>query len=133
MRFKSFLLNEEKAHLGHKLGDVLTAVQSLQDDLGGIGVRQTAKLCEEIVNQLRKILHGQWTVRQSQHLKMVQKIAVALMKAIDEKDDLKQIVPMIGQSLQDLLGEIGTKVNDITSVPQEDVSQDQFQKTNNQK
>jgi hypothetical protein len=86
-RFKTYLLNEEKSHLGQRVGNVLTAVQELQNDIGGMGIRQTSRSCQEIVNQLRKILHGSWTAKQTPHLKDVQKIAVALMKTIDEKGD----------------------------------------------
>jgi hypothetical protein len=128
-RFKTYLLNEEKSHLGHRVGDVLTAVQELQNDLGGMGVRQTSRICQEIVDQLRKILHGSWTAKQMPQLKQIQKIAVALMKAIDEKNDLRELIPSISQELGAISGKLGVRTNDIESMPSQDVSQDQMQLT----
>lgn len=131
-----FLLNEEKSFLGHKVGDVLTAVQDLQNDLGGMGVRQIAKVSDDIVGELRKILHGQWTPKQQKHLKDLQKVAVALKKAIEEKDDLKELIPSIAQELQTLSGKLGVKVNSLQAPPDmmaggEDASQADMQLTGN--
>ena len=134
MQFKMFLLNEEKSFLGHKVGDVLTAVQDLQNDLGGMGARQIAKISDDIVGELRKILHGQWTPKQQKHLKDIQKIAVALKKAIEEKDDLKELIPSIAQELQNLSGKLGVKVNTLQApevMGGEDASQADMQLTGN--
>lgn len=111
--FKSFLLNEEKSYLGHRIGDVLTAVHNLEEDLPGMGSRQISRICEEIVNQIRKILHDQWTPSQMSKLKDLQKIGVALMKAIDEKGDLKTLIPVISSQLENLSGKMGMRTNDI--------------------
>lgn len=117
-RFRWFLLNEENAQFGHRVGGVLTAVQDLENDLGGMGMRQITRECEAVVNQLRKILHSDWSGKQVKHLKELQKIAVALMKAIEEKDDLKEIVPVVSQKLADISGKLGSKVNAL-QVPEE--------------
>lgn len=111
--FKNFLINEEKAYLGHRVSDVLTAVHDLEEDLPGMGTRHITKVAEDIVNQIRKILHGQWSPRHTKDLKELQKVGVALMKAIDEKGDLKSIVPQVAQSLQDISGKLGIKTNDV--------------------
>jgi hypothetical protein len=132
MRFKYYLLNEEKSHLGHQVSDVLTAVHDLESDLPGMGIRQTARLCQEIVDQLRKILHGQWSPKQAIHLKSVQKVAVALMKAIDEKNDLRELIPSISQELAKISQKMGVRTNDMKAPPTpegDDISQDQLQLT----
>lgn len=111
--FKNFLLNEEKAYLGHRVSDVLTVVHDLEEDLPGMATRHITKVAEDIVNQIRKILHGQWSPKYTKDLKQLQKIGVALMKAIDEKGDLKTLIPTISQSLEDISGKLGIKTNDI--------------------
>lgn len=121
--FKWFLINEEKAYLGHRISDVLTAVHDLEEDLPGMGSRQVSRIGEEIVNQIRKILHGQWSPRQAPHLKELQKIGVALMKAIDEKGDLKSLIPSIADQLEDISGKMGMKANDIQASPEGDGEQ----------
>lgn len=134
MNFKYFLINEEQVHLGHKVGDVLTAVHDLENDIGGMGSRQIAKVSEDIVNQIRKILHSQWSPNQEKYLKELQKVAVALMKAIDEKDDLKEIIGQLSQVLGKVSTKLGVKVNTLDAVPEEggeDVEQQDMQLTGN--
>jgi hypothetical protein len=111
--FRQFLLNEEKAYLGHRVSGVLTAVHDLEEDIPGMGSRQITRVAEDIVNQIRKILHGQWSPKQAKHLKELQKVGVALIKAIDEKGDLKTMIPTVAQTLEDISGKLGIKTNDI--------------------
>ena len=132
-KFKSFLINENKSYLGHRVGDVLTAVHDLTDDLENLGARHLTRLAEEIVNRIRKILHGQWEARNHKYLQELQKVAVAIQKTIDEKGDLREILPAAQQSLEDLSGKLGIKINSLQAPPEraggEDVSQQDFQLT----
>lgn len=121
--FKWFLINEEKAFLGHRVGDVVTAVQDLQNDMGGMGTRQINRVAEDIVKQIRKILHSQWTPKQARYLKELQKIGVALIKCIEEKGDLKQLLPNVAQQLQDISGKLGLKVNNLQAPEEEGAPQ----------
>lgn len=134
MSFKGFLLNEERGYLGHKVSDVLTSMQDLQNDMADVGARHLTRLGEEIVNRIRKIIHGQWAARNHKHLEELQKIAVAIQKTIDDKGDLKEILPAATQAVQDLSGKLGVKVNDLQApeAPEmegEPVSQDDFELT----
>lgn len=134
MSFKGFLLNEERGYLGHKVSDVLTSMQDLQNDMADVGARHLTRLGEEIVNRIRKIIHGQWAARNHKHLEELQKIAVAIQKTIDDKGDLKEILPAATQAVQDLSGKLGVKVNDLQApeAPEmegEPISQDDFELT----
>ncbi|MFX7764378.1 hypothetical protein ABTK05_22210, partial [Acinetobacter baumannii] len=75
--------------LTHRLGDIITAVKDLNDNSANLGARLLVKRSQVIVNMIRRILHTGWPKEQEKHLKRLQKIGVAIMKAIDEKDDLK--------------------------------------------
>lgn len=112
-RFKGYLLNEEKSYLGHRVGDVLTAMQELEEDMPNLGSRHLNKLAEQLVGQIRKILHSQWTLKNQAHLRELQKIGVAIQKTIDDKGDLKEILPAATQALQQLSGKLGVKVNNM--------------------
>lgn len=111
MRFKEFLLNEQRAYLGQKVGDVLTAVQELRDDSKNMGSRDLVRFSQKIVNQLRRILHSNWPREEKKHLLAVQKVAVAIMKAIDEKDDLPTIISGAASSLEKLVGDLGVPIH----------------------
>lgn len=134
MKLKGFLLNEEKSYLGRRVGDVLTSMQDLQDDMPNLGNRHLTKLAENIVGQIRKILHSRWTAKNSHYLEELQRVGVALQKAIEEKGDLKEILPMATQTLQDLSGKLGVKVNSFDGPEIEQgqpISQADFQLTGN--
>lgn len=110
-KFKWFILNEQQAHLGVKLNDILTALQELQQDMAGMNLRHVVKITEDIVNQLRKILHSQWSPGQTKQLKQIQKIAVALMKTIEDDGDLKEIIPSAAAELEKVMSSVGQKAN----------------------
>ena len=131
-KFKNFLLNEGRSYLGRRVNDVLTSMQEIEEDMPNLGTRHLGKLADEIVNQIRKILHSNWDVANHKHLKELQKIAVAIQKTIDEKGDLKEILPAATQSLQSLAGKLGIKVNDLSAPGQmdgEDITQGDFEET----
>lgn len=127
-RFKSYFLNEELSYLGHKVGDVLGGVNSIQDDMPNLGSRHLTRLAEDIVVQIRKILHDRWSPRYKKHLESLQKVAVAIMRTIDRKGDLREVVPVAAAALQNLSVKLGVKVNDLDA-PAQDASQADFQLT----
>lgn len=133
-KFKYFLINEEKSYLGSKVADVLTPFQELQDDMQNMGARHLMRVADDLVNQIRKILHGHWKQDQQHHLKELQKIAVAVKKTIEERGDLKQIIPSATQALQKLSGKLGVKVNNLQAPEMNmgtPISQDDFEQTGN--
>lgn len=123
MRFKQFILNESQNYLGQKVGDILTAAQELRDDANNMGTRDLTRFSERIVNQIRRILHSNWPREQKKHLLTLQKVGVALMKSIEEKDDLPGTVAGCAASLEKLVSDLGVPIHKLAStdsVPEED-------------
>lgn len=120
--FKNYLISEEKGHLGKRVNNLVTAAQELQGDAENLGSRKVTRLADEIVNQVRSILHDQWTPRQKKHLENLVKVGVALKKSIEEKDteyDVKEILPSVVQELENIATKLGVKVNALTGPPKE--------------
>jgi hypothetical protein len=116
MNFKYFLLNENRVHLGEKIGDILSAVNDLTDEGANMGARQMVKFSEKIVALIRRILHSNWPRTEEDTLKRLQKVAYNLMLAIDPKDknekvDLNDLMPSVQQELQDIVSDLGTPIN----------------------
>jgi len=111
MRFKQFLLNESQAYLGQKVGDILTAAQELRDDANNMGTRDLTRFSERIVNQIRRILHSNWPREEKKHLLTLQKVGVALMKSIEEKDDLPGTIAGCATSLEKLVANLGVPIH----------------------
>ena len=110
MEFKYFLLNENKADLSEKIGDILNAIHDI-DDGSVLGARQMVKFCEKVVARIRRILHSNWPQTEHKHLKKLQKIGVAIMNSIEQKDDLKELLPSIRQELEDISANLGMPIN----------------------
>jgi hypothetical protein len=121
--FKEFILNESKAYLGQKVGDILTAAQELRDDSQNMGARDLTRFSERIVNQIRRVLHSNWTREEKKHLLSLQKIGVALMKSIEEKNDLPGTIAGCASSLEKIVADLGVPVHKLASTdtaPEED-------------
>lgn len=113
LKFQNFLLNESKFYLGHKIGDILSALQELQQNSDGMGTRQIVANSDRIVNQIKRILHGNWSSKDEKHLKKLQIVGVALAKAIDKKDNLIEIIPNVVSALEELMSKMGQPVNSL--------------------
>tara|TARA_Y100000034_G_scaffold55520_1_gene68029 strand:+ start:401 stop:907 length:507 start_codon:yes stop_codon:yes gene_type:complete len=113
MAFKHFLLNEEKSYLGQRISDILTALHDLQEDIENLGSRHINRMAESIVNQIRRVLHSNWSDKQHKSLKSLQKSGVAIMKAIEEKGDIKAVLASATKEIEELSGKLGRPVSDI--------------------
>ena len=60
MRFKEFLLNESRAYLAQKIGDILSALQELKNDAPNMGARDLTQYAMRIVMLIRRVLHSSW-------------------------------------------------------------------------
>lgn len=117
MQFKQFLLNETRSYLGQKVGDILTAAHELRDDSKNMGSRDLTRFSERIVNQIRRILHSHWPKEEKKHLLTLQKVAVAIMKAIEEKDDLHGTIAGAAAELEKLTADLGVPIHRLGSSP----------------
>lgn len=119
MGFKKFIINESKAYLSQRIGDILTALQSLQEDATNLGNRQLVRATEGIVNQIRRILRDNWSDEEKNALKTLQKIGVALAKGMDSNEDMSQIIAAATQELQNVSGKMEEPVNALASPEEE--------------
>lgn len=119
MRFKEFLLNEDRAYLGLNIGNILTGLQNLVDNGKSMNMRQLNLQTEEIVAKIRNVLKGSWPKEEQQSLKVLQNVAVALIKAVKEQGDIHQVLPSAVASLQTLMQDLKVPFNNLQSLPQQ--------------
>lgn len=111
MEFKNFLLFEDRMYLTQRVGDILTALKELDSDSKNMGTRDLVRFSERIVNNVRRILHSNWSKEEQKFLLVLQKVAVAVMKAIEEKDDLPTTISSSCNTLQKLVKDLGLPIN----------------------
>ena len=104
MQFKDFIIMEDKAFLDQRISDVLSAIQDLNDSAENMGARHLLSNAEGVVNQIRRIIHTHGPEREEPKLKTLQKCAAAIMRAIEEKDDLQDILKSCQGNIEEISG-----------------------------
>jgi hypothetical protein len=112
-QFRQFLITEERVYLGQKVGDILTALQQLNGDAANMGKRHLMRLMKNIVRQIRRILRSSWTFEEQQYLKVLQKVAVALMKGLDTNEDLPSLVSSAASEMESLSDKMEEPINNL--------------------
>lgn len=113
MKFRDFLLSENKAYFAQKASDILSSLQDLNSSADDMGARHLVSNAETIVNQIRRIIHTHWPQGEEANLAALQKCGVAIMKAIEEKDDLQEVLKACQQQIESMSG--GAPVNKMGS------------------
>lgn len=115
MRFKDFMLLETEDYFTQRVSDILNALQDLNDAGGDMGARHLINNAQTIVNQMRRIIHTHWPQSEKHSLETIQKCAVAIMRSIDEKDDLEGVLKACQSHLEALAGRQDKPANKIAS------------------
>jgi hypothetical protein len=115
MRFKSFLLCEENEYFGSKIGDILNALQELSQGAQNMGSRHLTRLIQAICNEIRGVLRSRWSMRQRPYLEQLQRVGVALMKAIEEQGDMPGTLASAQHELETMSGKLGVPLNQMGS------------------
>lgn len=115
MEFKNFVLKEADDYFAQRTSDILNALQDLNDAAEDMGTRHLVSNAQTIVNQMRRIIHTHWSQSERANLEILQKCAVAIMKAIDQKDDLKGVLKACQSHVESLTGRRQKPVNKLTS------------------
>lgn len=114
MEFKDFILTETDQYFSQRVSDILNALQDLNDSAGDMGTRHLVSNAQTIVNQIRRVVHTHWAQSQEPGLKTLQKCAVAVMRAIEEKDDLPGVLKACQAHMEVLAGDQGKPLNSLS-------------------
>lgn len=115
MKFKEFLFNENEAYLSQKIADILSAMQDLNDSAENMGARHLISNSQAIVNQIRRIIHTHWPQSEETKLLVLQKCGVAIMKSIEEKEDLLPVLKACQANLENLVSDDKSPINRIAT------------------
>jgi len=113
MKFKEFLMTESNQYFANKLSNILNALQDLNDTSDDIGAKHLVSNAQTIVNQLRRIIHTQWKQSEMPYVKTLQKCGVAIMKAIEEKNDLKGVLKACQSHIESIVNKQDTPLNNV--------------------
>lgn len=113
--FKQFLLLENEQFLAVQMNNVLQDLQDLQDEIENIGTKNLVKTSQLIANNIRNIIKSHWEISTNKPLVSLQKCGVAILKAIQEKSDLKDVFPSLIEEIQKAISQMKEPVNRIAN------------------
>jgi len=122
--FKEFILNESKQFFATQCGDILTAIQNLEEEADYIGTRNLVSYSQNIANNVRNLIHSHWSDDLSDKLKKLQSVGVAILKSIEESSELLETIKSARQSLEEIVKELGVPINNIGIPEKESKSQE---------
>jgi hypothetical protein len=113
--FKNYLIVENDQFLAVQVNNVLEDLQNLLDEIENIGTRNLVKTSNVIANNIRNIVKSHWEVSNEKPLLSLQKCGVAILKSIEEKSDLKELIPELVKEIENSLAQMKQPVNKIAS------------------
>jgi hypothetical protein len=131
-KFKDFLINEQQNILSQKIGSVLSALQTLNDEISNLGTKDKNSYIDRISSDIRTILRSNWPKEESAYLTVLQKIAVAMKKTVNERGDIEELLPNVIEELSDLLEKMGSPVNTLVPTEKTPPAPEQLSKSANQ-
>jgi hypothetical protein len=113
--FKNYLILENEQFLAVQIKNILEDLQNLQDEIESIGTRNLVRTSTVIANNIRNIVKSHWEISDKKALFSLQKCGVAILKSIEEKSDLKEIMPELVKETEAALVYLKEPVNKIAS------------------
>lgn len=117
--FKEFILNENKQFFADQCGSILNSIQNLEEEAEHIGTRNLVRFSQSIANNIRNLIHSHWIDDLEDHLKSLQKVGVAILKAIEETSELLETIKSAKTILEELIKKLGMPINDV-GVPEKE-------------
>ena len=117
--FKEFILNENKQFFTTQCGDILNAIQNLEQEANYIGTRNLVRYSQNIANNIRNLIHSHWTDDVSDHLVQLQAMGVAILKSIEESSDLLETIKSCREALEKVVQKLGMPINNV-GVPEKE-------------
>jgi len=111
MEFKNYLFTEQKEYFADRVNAVLTGVHEFLQAKNQMPAKHMLRNGEDIANQIRKILHTSWPRSEHKYLKVLQKCGVALMKSIEDKGDMLDVINSVRSELEKLTQKLKVPVN----------------------
>ena len=111
--FRNFILNENRQFLGLEIGKIKSSLEILSSQVKEIGTKNLVSMADKIVTKIRSLLGGHWESSDYKFLLDLQTVGVNLAKALDENDNLEQVISSSAQQLDTTLKNMGVPTNDL--------------------
>jgi hypothetical protein len=118
MNFKQFLLTENKADLGIRIGDILNSLEDLSQEIDKKGKSLTV-FAEDIVARIQAIIRADWPRDLKQYLVQIRNAVLVICKSLDgsNKMPLPEAIKVFQNGLKKVADGLGTPITDIGTPP----------------
>jgi hypothetical protein len=126
LNFRQFILRENDEFLKEKSGDIYGDLQNIQSTMKQIGVDSLVNDIKVVISKCRAIVQGHWLKQQFKYLEALQKAAIALSNAVEEKDDLENVINSAVDLIKnEIIDKISGPINNLGTEPDEAPAPDQ--------
>jgi hypothetical protein len=119
MKFKQYILSEQKEYFADKVNNILTGIHELLKSEKQMSAKHMLRNAESVANQIRRVLHASWSRSEHKYLKTLQKCGCALMKTIEDKGDLTDTFNSVRTELENMTHKLGVPTNKLGSTEQQ--------------
>lgn len=122
--FRQFILRESDEFLKEKISKIHGDLQNIQQTMNQIGTDSLVNDIKVVVSQIRAVVQGHWLKQQFVYLSVLQKVGVALANAVEENDNVENIVnASVDLIKKNIIDKLSGPVNDLGVEPQDQPAQ----------
>lgn len=116
MRFKHFLLNEDRMNLANRVGDIMSALKDFQP-MSDKSSNASLTAAKNIVSEIRKVTRNTDPRDNKQHVEKLVDVGVMLSNAIEGQGDktLSQATDAAIAAMTKIVRDLGSPLNDIAA------------------
>jgi hypothetical protein len=120
LNFKYFILRESDEFLKEKIGKIYGDLQQVQQTMKQVGTDTLLNDVKVVISQIRAIIQGHWLKQQFKYLEVLQKAGVALANAVEENDNLENIVNASVDIIKsEIMDKLSGPINDLGVEPED--------------
>jgi hypothetical protein len=124
MRFKDYLLNEQKEYLASKIGDILASLQELKDS--NAKKRDLSEIIDSIVSKIRSLINSDFGDENRSSIVALRDVAFYLKNSIENNADMDEVMSNSISALENVTSKLGQPINKLAvtdSSPKSDFGQ----------
>jgi len=124
MRFKEYLLNEQKEFLAAKVGDILASLQQLKDS--NAKKKDLSDIVDSIVSRIRALINSDFGDENKKNIVSLRDVAFYLKNSIENNADMGEVMSNSISALEDIVSNLGQPINKLAvtdTPPKSDLGQ----------
>lgn len=123
LKFKKFMLVENKEQLSTEVGNLLQILQGIEEDKEEVGLKEVEGRLDDFCDMIAAIIQGHLVMNHKKQAVELSNIGTAFKKALYEKvGDLDQLIDASKSSIEEILKDLGAPINNLGVATKDDAA-----------